>query len=997
MVEKESLHTRCQLGLEFFDFLRDTKRASSTYTIQSITDIYISEFRTRNDGTRYPSFSSVLYALQYFNKITRRRNTIRINSAVSSVPLDQWRTHRTRQPQPVQNTAATPVAAQDFNCSADEEEMDNKNLRKLAGRLIEKLKTDRSQLISDQCGIRITSDYPFEDGKLVWDLCGEDTDQLFQRHVLKLKVKNIGAELVHFTEYTPLQTRGPFTLSDKHKLTKSKPLSLKPGDSYEIQVHFLCGEVGVYIETLAFAFKPVQQPAFYIVRFIEAQVQTSLGRELRSVAPYKPRSLRARNVESHYKIIDWQRPKRQLIMMQQTVWLKEYKIPADMNQFIKSLKQPPLHNDKRRAMLESPLSWENYTEKLHLLLYLEELQMHVDIRRYNIPNDEADYAVMRTDPVNKKLHVLELPGLSENRPSLIRGDNLIVYPVGVRGVKYHGCVHSVQRDSVKLNFISKFQCPEGTHFHVEFSFNRLNLKLKHRAADQATQHNLEKVLFPDADPSSYQKTGLPNLSLFNPQLETNREQYQAVRHIVAGTSRPAPYLVFGPPGTGKTMTLVEAITQIEKSQTSCHILACAHTNSATDLLCSKILENVDKHKVYRMYAKCSDPKLVPEQLTAHSNLEEEEFIFPSRETLMQYKIMVTTLFTAGRLITKNIHPGYYTHVFVDEAGHPEETECLIPLAGLLDAKSGQVVLAGDPKQLGPIVRSPFAIKYGMGVSLLERLMKDCSPYQKKDGVYNNCFVTKLRRNYRSHPDILKIPNELFYDGELQVCANEDSRNCYCKWEGLKKEGFPVIFHDVTGVAQREGSSPSFFNIAEVEVLIKYVEDLLQTKGQRGQPTVAARDIGIIAPYKKQVAKIRKFLEKVGKDLKIKDMDDLKVGSVEEFQGQERTVIIVSTVRSSPNFLELDKKFELGFVRDDKRINVAMTRAKALLIVVGNRRVLNTVPTWARFIRHCSDKRDSVLINYLHEEEEEEKEFVSRLAHLFIQIVASVETAESTIQ
>ncbi|MEQ2178518.1 hypothetical protein GOODEAATRI_014869 [Goodea atripinnis] len=79
------------------------------------------------------------------------------------------------------------------------------------------------------------------------------------------------------------------------------------------------------------------------------------------------------------------------------------------------------------------------------------------------------------------------------------------------------------------------------------------------------------------------------------------------------------------------------------------------------------------------------------------------------------------------------------------------------------------------------------IPLSAGASLLERLMTDFPLYQKNEGVYDNCFVTKLLRNYRSHPSILKIPNERFYDGELQACADEYSRNLYCTWEHLPKE------------------------------------------------------------------------------------------------------------------------------------------------------------------------------------------------------------------
>uniref|UniRef100_A0A7N8Y4K8 RNA helicase n=1 Tax=Mastacembelus armatus TaxID=205130 RepID=A0A7N8Y4K8_9TELE len=700
-------------------------------------------------------------------------------------------------------------------------------------------------------------------------------------YVISLDVKNTGTQPVHFTYYTPLHWLTYLTLKDEHKVTKTNPLALQPGDSYQIQVHFKCSFVGFYPATLAFEFKPDLQAStkFHIVRFIEATCVTALGLELKPEKPFRPCFILPSVPVDLFTVVDGQKPDGYQDLLDTLLNIQH------------SLNIVRLIVTRSAQLLESPLSWERYAEKFQLLLYLEERQMEVDIRRYNIPNSEREYAIMQKDRNNKRLLIMEVPGVSENRPSVLRGDQLLVYPAGERSVKYCGYVHSVQLDQVKLGFSSK---------------------------------------------------------LFDSKLEKNPEQYQAVQHIVAGSSRPAPYVVFGPPGTGKTVTLVEAIKQIEKTKPLCHILACAPSNSATDLLCTKILDHVDERKVHRMYATSRDPHCVPERLKACSNLVGDSYVFGPKEELMEYKIIVTTLFTTGRLVTGGIPAGHFTHIFVDEAGHATETECLIPLAGLLNADSGQVVLAGDPKQLGPILRSPFALRYGMGVSLLERMMNNFSLYQKNNGVFDNRFVTKLLRNYRSHPAILKVPNELFYDGELQVCADEILRNSYCRWEYLPKMNFPVIFHSVTGVDEREASSPSFFNVTEVEVLMDYVKKLLQTQGKKGLATISPKDIGIIAPYRKQVQKIRKALEKVGKDLKVRNMDHLKVGSVEEFQGQERRVILVSTVRSSPDYLEIDKEFNLGFVKNEKRFNVALTRAQALLIVVGNPRVLESDSTWKQY-------------------------------------------------
>ncbi|XP_018541427.1 putative helicase mov-10-B.2 isoform X29 [Lates calcarifer] len=992
---KLSAGQRCQIGLDFYEFLKETDRASIINRLQ-LRDIYNDDFRRRTPGTKDPNFGSVLYALKTHGKITRRRDNIYFNASVRDLYVDQWHTPRNCQPQAVQNGASSPAPA---HTSPDEADTGVRARRKLASLLMTKLKTERAQFISDKHGISITSnsDQHFQNGTL--KLCVEGTYE----YTVSLNVKNTGTAPVYFTYYTPLQWLKYLNLQDEHKVTKANPLTLNPGDSYEIKVYFCCHWVGFYPATLAFEFKPDLGPSstsFHIVRFIEAQCMGSLGVELAPVAPYKPRSLPAWTPEVNCKIVDGQPPEGLSVMhLQNVVPLRDYQIPPDTNQLISLLKQPSPCRDRRRALLESPLSWENYTEKMQLLLYLEELQMEVDIKKYNIPNNDKEYATMVRDPVNKKLLVLEVPGVSENRPSVLRGDKLLVCPIGEKGVKYCGYVHSVQLDSVKLGFSSKLldSFIDGMKFSVEFTVNRLTLRLQHRAAELAATKRLGKVLFPAAPAYVSQQIELPNLRLFDSKLEGNKEQSQAVQHIVAGSSKPAPYLVFGPPGTGKTVTLVEAIKQIEKTQASCHILACAPSNSAADLLCQKILDHVDDRKVYRMYASSRDPNCVPEQLKACSNLVGECYTFPPKEELMEYRIMVTTLLTAGRLVTGGIPAGHFTHVFVDEAGHAVETECLVPLAGLLHAETGQVVLAGDPKQLGPILRSPFALKYGMGVSLLERMMNDFSLYQKDNDVFNNRYVTKLLRNYRSHPAILKIPNELFYDGELQCHADEILRNSYCNWQYLKQRGFPLIFHGVTGLDEREASSPSFFNRAEVEVLMGYVTKLLQTHSKKGLGSISPKDIGIIAPYRKQVLKIRKALEKVGKDLKLKDMNALKVGSVEEFQGQERRVILVSTVRSSPNYAEIDKKFSLGFVKNEKRFNVAVTRAKALLIVVGNPRVLNTDPTWAHFIKYCSDEGGYDGIHFTGILAEEDEDVVARLAALFIAINVQVETAESDVQ
>jgi helicase MOV-10 len=155
------------------------------------------------------------------------------------------------------------------------------------------------------------------------------------------------------------------------------------------------------------------------------------------------------------------------------------------------------------------------------------------------------------------------------------------------------------------------------------------------------------------------------------------------------------------------------------------------------------------------------------------------------------------------------------------------------------------------------------------VSLLERYMKHTEVYKRrdtasspdevhddrvitklvhKDEVYDDRVITKLVHNYRSHPAILKVPNELFYNNELIASADKLLRESLCQWSELPKKGFPVMFHGVMGQDQREERSPSFFNPEEVAITLQYVDKLLDMKPK----LVKQNHIGVISPYHKQV-------------------------------------------------------------------------------------------------------------------------------------------------
>ncbi|TFK04256.1 putative helicase MOV-10 [Platysternon megacephalum] len=695
-------------------------------------------------------------------------------------------------------------------------------------------------------------------------------------------------------------------------------------------------------------------------------------------------------------------PSSQHPELKQPIPLGSYNYPKDLQDTVNAKRS------RLRKSLVAELQFENYQEKFQLLLHLEELQMEVDIRRY----DMQDVPMVK-DTQNKRLLILEVPGVAENRPSVLKGDHLFVTRSEQRTlpqlVQYKGYVHAVELERVKLGFSPNLLASfvNNLKFDVIFTFNRLPLRVQHRAVELAKKRNLSDVLFPSF---SYRESLLHEggrLKLFDRSLETNQEQYDAVQQIVTGMSRPAPYIIFGPPGTGKTVTMVEAIKQVVTCIKDSHVLACAPSNSASDLLCQRLLKHLDKGSIYRINANSRDYRQVPEEIKPCCNWDDAQecHVYPSKEKLQHYRVIITTLVTAGRLVTARFPDGHFSHVFIDECSHAAETESLVAIAGILttmdretNTNGGQLVLAGDPKQLGPILRSPLAIEHGLEVSLLERLMKHNSLYQKGAESYDTQFVTKLLRNYRSHAALLEIPNQQFYDGELQECADRLISYSYCTWEELPTQGFPIIFHGVSGEDQREGNSPSFFNTLEVEALVTYLKKLLQSQGKQGRSRISPKEIGIISPYRKQVEKIRLAITKKDRDLmNLPDIKELKVGSVEEFQGQERRVLLISTVRSCTEYLRVDEDFKLGFLKNPKRFNVAITRAKALLIIVGNPAVLSKDPHWNTFLRYCIAKGGYTGYPYA-EESTEEDALVEELSSLRVSTQsAGNQLGESHIQ
>lgn len=620
----------------------------------------------------------------------------------------------------------------------------------------------------------------------------------------------------------------------------------------------------------------------------------------------------------------------------------------------------------RKGLL--PLTAENHQQLFSTLLHIEEVQLNKDIRQYDLQNQTVEFTKSRV--------WLLVPGLAEKRPSVQVSDKIYLFRVGSNSQReYEGYVHEIQGQRVLLGFGPAFAKQHSTSamYDVRFTFNRLPLRRMHGALAAADG------LFPAPTLDSKEP---PELKMINSHL--NKEQACAVRHIVHRTHKDAFYVVFGPPGTGKTTTIIEAMKQILKRDPSARLLCCAPSNEACDLLVEK-LHPMSEKAMQRVCAFHRPTVGVSSEVMKYVNVKAGKFALPSKEALLGARVVVSTCSTAALFASIGVAADHFTHVFLDEGGYALEPEALIPFT---ERGNASRIIAGDPMQLGPIVRS-LATSFGLALSLLERLCQMSlyaySEDHKATQGHNAKVITKLVRNYRSHPAIISLPSELFYRNQLISQAGSADRSSLCAWPELpafkfwaskassellegeviipptapshnpdecasitasRTREFPLVFHGVVGRDVREANSPSFFNVEECVLVRDYILNLKRDCG------LSDEDFGVVTPYRKQVQKIRQLL-------RTSNLDKIKAGSVEEFQGQERRVIIISCVRSSTEFLSYDAKYNLGFVGNSKRFNVAITRARHLVVVIGNPHVLQTDPNWREYMKYCKSKHGNV--------------------------------------
>ncbi|KAJ6572162.1 P-loop containing nucleoside triphosphate hydrolase protein [Mycena capillaripes] len=682
-------------------------------------------------------------------------------------------------------------------------------------------------------------------------------------------------------------------------------------------------------DRLEILFEDVQlRKRFIIARILRVTVGNRSDHEsLRPIAPYVPRKRTARQPETN--IVEGILPPS-LKAVPYVGSLPQAPIPSHLASTLATGNTVNIVANVRRLYLPPVLDSSTYARHFKHLIWIEEFRMERDLEHYDIPHAKLTS--------HNYYHYLDVPGLAEKRPSVLVGDRILVQKNGSpHGHWFEGGVHVVRKEEVGLRFNASFRAISAAdRFNVRFKLNRYPLRRQHLALDTAFSE--DRALFPlpqHVPRTPYPTQASARLKVFNPLIATNAPQLQAVVSIVKRPPGSVPFVIFGPPGTGKTVTMVEAIQQVLAANPNARILACAPSNSAADLIASRLM-SLTTDALFRFYAPSRHKDQVSLELREYTYAKPDgHFSVPPLARMKRFRVVVTTCVSASVVSGIGIPRGHYTHIFCDEAGQATEPEVMIAIKTMADTKTN-IVLSGDPKQLGPIIRSSVARELGLETSYIERLMKREIYDEKKD---YGASVVKLTKNFRSHNAILKFPNERFYRGELQQCGDPSVINAYLGSPLLPKKTFPIIFHAIKGKDDREASSPSFFNIDEVTQVKTYIQNLRSDRRVR----ITDNDIGVIAPYHAQCLKLRASLRAVA--------DGVKVGSVEEFQGQERRVIIISTVRSSREFVEYDLRHTLGFVANPRRFNVAVTRAQALLIVVGDPDVLALDPLWRAFLNY----------------------------------------------
>lgn len=431
-------------------------------------------------------------------------------------------------------------------------------------------------------------------------------------------------------------------------------------------------------------------------------------------------------------------------------------------------------------------------------------------------------------------------------------------------------------------------------------------------------------------------------------------------------------VVHGPPGTGKTTTLVEAI--YEALHREVQVLVCAQSNMAVDWISEKLSERgvsilrignptrvtdrmlndtyerrFERHPLYDQLwgIRRSIRQLYDSREGNRENRHQKIARLKERAAELEYTIN-ESLFTDARVIactlTGSAHPllqgRRFGTLFIDEAAQALEASCWIAIQ-----KADRIVLAGDHRQLPPTIKSPAALSGGLDKTLMQTICEN-KP---------RC-VSMLNVQYRMCDEIMQFPNREFYDGLLQSDPSVKYRGILdwdtaIEWveseepiESLENlENLDRLDHLESPGELLASDGLSRINPAEARQALQSLHDYIERIG-RDRILHERLDIGIISPYKGQVQLLRRMLRRDSYWKPLRHL--ISVNTVDGFQGQERDIILISMVRQN-------EQGQVGFLSDLRRMNVAITRARMKLIIIGHSPTLCHHPFYKR-LKHYID-------------------------------------------
>ena len=500
---------------------------------------------------------------------------------------------------------------------------------------------------------------------------------------------------------------------------------------------------------------------------------------------------------------------------------------------------------------------------------------------------------------------------------------------------------------------------------IQLSFDETSYKLMFEALDRTMKAKNNRLAYLRDLFYSHQKAAKFTFEPMRfPWL--NPTQEKAVNEVLWAKDVA---IVHGPPGTGKTTTLVEAIneTLMRESQ----VLVCAQSNMAVDWISEKLVDRgvnvlrignptrVNDKMLGFTYERRFEAHPDYPQLWAirkairelrknrkkgsesyHQKLERlksratELEIRINSELLGEARVIACTLVGSAHRLLEGMKFGT---LFIDEAAQALETACWIPMR-----RATRVILAGDHCQLPPTVKSIAALRAGLGKTLMERIAEN------KPEV-----VTLLKIQYRMNEEIMRFSSDWFYHGEVESAPQIKYRSILeddspITWIDTSNEENQVTIEgdDVVSGEKRDdmnfheqfvGESFGRINKAEADLTLLTLAEYLTQVGKR-RVLEESIDVGIISPYRAQVQYLKRLLKKYEFFKPYRRL--ISVNTVDGFQGQERDVILISLVRSND-------EGQIGFLKDLRRMNVAMTRARMKLIILGDKSTMTKHPFYQK--------------------------------------------------